>query len=111
MYGKAQAIVSATVLALLGWIVVEQRVLCAQLNRDSAEVRTNITDLRENMARLAGLFKGHLDREAVSKRDLEDVFARLASVPSGNAKWRTASRSPRNRDGATGWPGEGSAAR
>ena len=85
MNGKAQAIVSATVLALLGWTVVEQLVLCAQLNR-SAEVRTNTTDLRENMARLEGLFKGHLDREAVSKHDLEDVFARLASVPPGNVK-------------------------
>ena len=36
----------------------------AQINRDFAEVRSDIADLRERMARLEGLFEGHLNREA-----------------------------------------------
>ena len=43
MNGKGQAIVAAVMLAMLGWIVTEQRL-----------VRGDITDLRERMARLEG---------------------------------------------------------
>lgn len=43
MNGKAQTIVSAAVLALLGWIVVQQQML-----------QINVGDLRERMARLEG---------------------------------------------------------
>ena len=43
MNGKAQAVVSAAILALLGWIVVQQQML-----------QINVGDLRERMARLEG---------------------------------------------------------
>ena len=34
-----------------------------EVNRDFDDVRADIADLRERMARLEGLFEGHLNRE------------------------------------------------
>lgn len=35
-----------------------------EFRTDLAEIRSGIADLRERMARLEGLFEGHLNREA-----------------------------------------------
>lgn len=43
MNGKSQTVVATAVLALLGWIVIQQQMLQA-----------NVGDLRERMARLEG---------------------------------------------------------
>ncbi len=71
MNGKGTIIAIISVgIALSGLILNGQRTtnraienLRSQVNRDFAEVRTNITDLRERMARLEGLFEGHLERD------------------------------------------------
>ncbi len=71
MNGKGTIITIISVgIALSGLILNGQRTtnsaienLRSQVNRDFAEVRTNITDLRERMARLEGLFEGHLERD------------------------------------------------
>lgn len=44
-------------IALLGWLVAEQRIMRRDMHRD-------IGDLRERMARLEGLFEGFTKREA-----------------------------------------------
>lgn len=46
-------IFGAVIVALLGWLVAEQRSL-----------RSDVSDLRERMARLEGLFDGFTRREA-----------------------------------------------
>ena len=43
MNGKSQTVVATAILALLGWIVIQQQMLQA-----------NVGDLRERMARLEG---------------------------------------------------------
>lgn len=53
-----QALLAGGLFAMLGWVISEQRVL----RRD---VRRDIADLRERMARLEGLFEGFTKREAV----------------------------------------------
>lgn len=70
MNGKAQSLVAAAMLALLGWIVAEQRAFQTQVNRDFAGVRSEIAalgnhmgGLEQRMARLEGLFEGHLNRD------------------------------------------------
>jgi hypothetical protein len=61
-------------LALLGWIVLEQRSFRSHVQTEIAAVRSDvatlrsevhadIAGLRERMARLEGLFEGHLNRE------------------------------------------------
>ena len=63
--GTIIAIVSVGI-GLGGLILNSQRTLAAAIesNRDDiAEIRSDIGDLRERMARLEGLFEGHLDRE------------------------------------------------
>ena len=56
MNGKGQAIVATLMLAMMGWLAVEQRLM-----------RGDVADLRERMARLEGrvdtmvtLFEGHV---------------------------------------------------
>jgi len=63
MNGKTQAIVSAAILALLGWIVAEQRSLSGDLTKFRTGVHGDIADLRERMARLEGLFEGFTQRK------------------------------------------------
>lgn len=46
-------------ISLAGLIVNGQR----STNRAIAELREDVADLRERMARLEGLFEGHLNRE------------------------------------------------
>ena len=60
MNGKAQTILATILIAMMGWIVVDLRDL-------RSYVRSEITDLRERMARLEGrvdtmvtLFEGHV---------------------------------------------------
>ncbi|MDE0106649.1 MAG: hypothetical protein OXN96_02510 [Bryobacterales bacterium] len=63
--GVIIAIVSVGI-GLGGLILNSQRTLAAAIesNRgDIAEIRSDIADLRERMARLEGLFEGHLNRE------------------------------------------------
>lgn len=71
MNGKAQSIVAAVVIAMLGWIITDQRALRsevtalrAELHRDIAGLHEDIAELRERMARLEGLFEGFTKREA-----------------------------------------------
>ena len=61
MNGNAQKIVAAVVIAMLGWIITDQRALRSEVT----EVRNDIADLRERMAKLEGLFEGFTKREAV----------------------------------------------
>lgn len=60
MNGNSQKIVAGIIIVMLGWLVAEQRSFRAQVHRDFAEVRADIGDLRERMARLEGLFEGHV---------------------------------------------------
>ena len=67
MNENAQKIVAASTLALLGWIVLEQRSLRSHVQTEIAAVRSDVSDLRERMARLEGrvdtmvdLFEGHV---------------------------------------------------
>ena len=47
-------VLGTVIVALLGWLIAEQRTM-----------RSDISDLRERMARLEGLFEGFTKREAV----------------------------------------------
>ena len=49
---KALPVLATLILALLGWIVAEQRALRAEVGA----VRSEVSSLREGMARLEGLF-------------------------------------------------------
>lgn len=72
MDGKGIIIAAVTTGVALGGLILNgQRStnraiesMRAQVNRDFAEVRSDIADLRERMARLEGLFERHLNREA-----------------------------------------------
>ena len=61
--GVALGILTAT----LGSMILKGQETLAEAiesNRDDiAEIRSDIADLRERMARLEGLFEGHLDRD------------------------------------------------
>ena len=61
MNGKAQSIVAAVIIAMLGWIVADLLSFKSQVHSDFAAVRSEIADLREHMARLEGLFQGQLE--------------------------------------------------
>ena len=50
MNGNAQRIVATVMLAMLGWLIADQRGLRSEV----VEVREDIADLRERMARLEG---------------------------------------------------------
>ncbi len=71
MNGKGTVIAIITVGVGLGGLILNGQHttnraienLRSQVNQDFAEVRANIADLRERMARLEGLFEGHLDRD------------------------------------------------
>ena len=64
MNGKQLSITVITVgvsLGLgLGTLIIRGH---GQIYRDIREVRTDVGELRERMARLEGLFEGHLNRE------------------------------------------------
>ena len=63
MNGKGQAVVATVMIAMLGWLITDQRALRADVAALRSEVHADIADLRERMARLEGLFEGHLNRE------------------------------------------------
>ena len=63
MNGKGQAVVAAVMIAMLGWLIADQRSLRSYVHSEISAVRDDIADLRERMARLEGLFEGHLNRE------------------------------------------------
>ena len=63
MNRMGQSIVAAAILAMLGWIAADLRSLKSQTHADLAEVRGDIADLGERMARLEGLFEGFTKRE------------------------------------------------
>ena len=50
MNGNAQKIVATVVIAMLGWIIMDQR----SLRGEVIDIRSDIGDLRERMARLEG---------------------------------------------------------
>ena len=60
MNGKAQAIVAAIMIAMLGWLTTDQRALRTYVHAEIATVREDIASLCERMARLEGLFEGHV---------------------------------------------------
>ena len=47
----------------LGWIAADLRSVKSQTHADLAEMRGDIADIRERMARLEGLFEGFTKRE------------------------------------------------
>ena len=57
-------VLGTLIVAMLGWIVLDLRSFKTQVHRDFSEVRGDIADLRERMARLEGLFEGFTKREA-----------------------------------------------
>ncbi len=67
MNGKGLIVVSVGI-ALGGLILNGQRVT----NQAFAEVRSDIANLRERMARLEDLFEGHLNRDAPRKNYREE---------------------------------------
>lgn len=63
MNRMGQSIVAAAILAMLGWIAADLRSFKSQTHADLAEVRGDIADLGERMARLEGLFERFTKRE------------------------------------------------
>ena len=57
MNGKAQWIVATIMLAMMGWIVAEQRALRSCQRSEIRALREDIADLREGMVRLEGQVK------------------------------------------------------
>ena len=53
-------LLGTVIVALLGWIVAEQRALRSEVG----DVRSDVADLRERMAGFAGLFEGFTKCEA-----------------------------------------------
>ena len=45
---------------MLGWLITDQRSLRSYVHAEVSTVRSDISDLRERMARLEGLFEGHV---------------------------------------------------
>ena len=63
MNGRAQVVVSTIMLAMLGWIIADQRGLRGEV-RDLEQRMTRLeVSLSERMARLEGLFEGFTKRE------------------------------------------------
>ena len=54
MNGKAQGIVATIMLAMMGWIVAQQRGLRPCLGSEITALREDIANLREDLARLEG---------------------------------------------------------
>ncbi len=63
MNGNSQRIVATIMLAMLGWLIADQRGLRSYVRSEVSAVRSDIAELRERMARLQGLFEGHLNKE------------------------------------------------
>ena len=63
MNGNSQKIVATIMLAMLGWLIADQRGLRSYVRMEISAIRSDIADLRERMARLECLFEGNLDRE------------------------------------------------
>ena len=51
---NVQGIVAALILAMLGWLIVDQRSLRGYVRTEITAIRSDIADLRERMARLEG---------------------------------------------------------
>ena len=54
MNDNAQRIVAAAMLAMLAWLIADQRSLRSYVHSEISAVRDDIADLRERMARLEG---------------------------------------------------------
>ena len=63
MNGNSQRIVATIMLAMLGWLIADQRGLRSYVRSEVSAVRSDIAELRERMARLEGLFERHLNKE------------------------------------------------
>lgn len=54
MNGNAQRIVATVMIAMLGWLIADQRGLRSYVRSELSSMRSDIADLRERMARLEG---------------------------------------------------------
>ena len=54
MNGKGQAAVGAIMIAMLGWLITDQRALRTDVAALRSEVHQDIGDLRERMVRMEG---------------------------------------------------------
>ena len=64
MSGRAQSVVAAVMIALLGWIILDRRGLRSEVASLRNEVHAEFGDLRDRMARLEGLFEAFTERKA-----------------------------------------------
>ena len=60
MNGKSTAIVATLVLAMLGWLAVEQRLMRSDIGKLGERMSSLEVTLTERIARLEGLFEGHV---------------------------------------------------
>ena len=65
MNGNAQRIVATVMLAMLGWIIADQRSIRDEIRSLDQRVTDLEVSLSERMARLEGLFEGFTRREPV----------------------------------------------
>lgn len=54
MNGNAQKVVATVMLAMLGWLIADQRTLRSYVRPEISAVRGDMADLRERMVRLEG---------------------------------------------------------
>ena len=64
MNGNAQRIVATIMLAMLGWIIADQRSLRGEIRSLDQRLTHLEVSLSERMARLEGLFEGFTKRES-----------------------------------------------
>ena len=64
MNGNAQRVVATVMLAMLGWIIADQRSLRGEIRSLDERLTRLEVSLSERMARLEGLFEGFTKREA-----------------------------------------------
>ena len=64
MNGNAQRVVATVMLAMLGWIIADQRSLRGEIRSLDERLTRLEVSLSERMARLQGLFEGFTKREA-----------------------------------------------
>ena len=62
MNGRLLRVVATLIVAMLGWLIADQRSLRSYVGSEISAVRDDIAGLRERMARLERLFEGHSSR-------------------------------------------------